>query len=158
MGLMICLLLLISCAFWEVEGWGVDTSPCKKGKQKNERSPDCSSSATEEYQAFGFFIMVYSRGSGPKVGAIFFRWETIFWSHQKSEKNRQRMNKERLFYWQLNNHPPPWAPFSDWSGASGKGRIKIWQSSRHVESLLTCCGDCHFLLFCHWFLEGSSQK
>jgi hypothetical protein len=105
------------------------------------------------------YINIYNRGSGPKVGAIFFlAGDLIFWSPQNSEKNRQTVNKERLFYWQLNNHPPPWLLFSDWSAAAGHGPIKIWQSSRHVESISTWRDDRHLLFFCHWFLECCSQK
>jgi hypothetical protein len=41
-----------------------------------------------------------ARGSGPKVGAILFflAGDLIFQSPQNSEKNRQTVNKKRLFY------------------------------------------------------------
>jgi hypothetical protein len=34
-----------------------------------------------------------------------------FSKHSKGQKNRQTMNKERLFFQQLNNRPPRWLPF-----------------------------------------------
>ncbi len=93
------------------------------------------------------------------VPFIFFSaGDLIFWSPQNSEKNRQTVTKERFFYWQLNNRPPPWLLFCEWSAATRNGPIKFDDRHGTLNHFQRAMRIAIFLFFCQWFLECSSQK
>jgi hypothetical protein len=57
------------------------------------------------------------------------------------------MNKERLFFWQLNNRPHQRSRFYRRSPATLGDPINIWRLSRHVESISSWRDNRRLLFF-----------
>jgi len=101
--------------------------------------------------------VVVSRGSGPFVPSIFYfsgmPLFPIFFvlagkaNTQKQTDAEQRSNKERPFFRQDDNPPPPSSRFSDWSPAPLVDQSENWRPSVHVLFNSTCTDGRRFVVF-----------